>query len=138
MSGPPDANLEEARRWLQQARMDLATARWLGQGRFWAQACFYCQQAAETALKAVLICAGEENPRTHSTTRLIKRAVSYGPDFARFSKDAPLLDRHYVGTRYPNGVSVDQSQMWEEKDFCEAEVAASGIVDIASHAIPTT
>jgi HEPN domain-containing protein len=102
MSGPPDANVMEARRWLKQASTNLASARLLGQGKIWAQGCFFCQQAAEAALKAVLLHAGERNLRTHSTARLVKRTGAYVPGFADFSRDAPLLDRHYVGTRYPH------------------------------------
>jgi HEPN domain-containing protein len=138
MSGPPDANLAEARRWLEQAVSNLACARWLGQGQMWAQACFFCQQAAETALKAVLIHAGERNLRTHSTTRLIKQAGDYHPAFADMLRDTPRLDRHYVGTRYPNGVAASQSDIWEERDFRDAESLATKIVQLAESSIPAT
>ena len=43
----------EAERWLAQARSELAFARVGVRERFYAQACFHCQQAAEMALKAV-------------------------------------------------------------------------------------
>jgi len=113
---------------------NLASARWPGQGRIWAQACFFCQQAAETALKAILIAVGQRNLRTHSTVRLIKRALPYQPGLAAFVPETPLLDRHYVATRYPNGVA-DSSQAWQESDFCQAEKAAGAIVDPARQLI---
>lgn len=47
-----DQNLEEAQRWLQQARHDLDVARWNATGRFWSDTCFMAQQASEKALKA--------------------------------------------------------------------------------------
>ena len=131
MSGAPDANLGEARRWLKQAHANLASARCLGDGRLWAQGCFFCQQAAETALKAILIRAGERDLRTHSTARLIKRAIAYESAFEKFLEDTPLLDRHYVGTRYPNGISDELTGIWEEKDFRHAQVAAAAIVERA-------
>jgi len=136
MSEAPDANLRDAQRWLTQATTNLDGARWLGRGCLWAQACFFCQQAAETALKAVLVSIGEREFRTHSTARLVKQVLAYQPEFADFSQDAPLLDRHYVGTRYPNGVG-DQSELWEEKDFRHAEGAAAKIVELARQAIGT-
>ena len=138
MSGVPDANLAEAQRWLRQAHTNLASAGCLGQGSLWAQGCFFCQQAAETALKAVLIRVGERDLRTHSTARLIKRIIAHERAFATFLEDAPLLDRHYVGTRYPNGISDDLTEIWEEKDFRHAQTAATAIVERAGRVLSAT
>jgi HEPN domain-containing protein len=44
----------EGRRWLDQAKSDLADAEYLAEGNRFATACFLCQQAAAKALKAVL------------------------------------------------------------------------------------
>ncbi len=138
MSESPDQNVAEARRWLHQAAENLASARWLGQGRMWAQACFFCQQAAETALKAVLIYGGERNLHTHSTTRLVKQASASQPAFADVLRDTSRLDRHYVGTRYPNGVTASQRDIWEEHDFRDAEALAAKIVQLAESSIQAT
>jgi HEPN domain-containing protein len=134
MSAAPDANLAEAQRWIKQATDNLAAARHLAAGKFWPQACFDCQQAAETALKAVLVRGGERNFHTHSTARLVKAATAYQPAFVQFALVAPLLDRHYVGTRYPNGVA-SLSELWEEADYRQAEEAATRIVQMAERTI---
>lgn len=70
---PPDRRRTLARRWLAKARTDLAVASVvLEQGPdmdAWA-ACFHAQQAAEKALKAVLIAAGSQPPHVHDLRAL--------------------------------------------------------------------
>jgi HEPN domain-containing protein len=44
--------MTEAQRWLSQAKNDLEAAKWNSEGKFYAQACFFSQQAAEKALIA--------------------------------------------------------------------------------------
>jgi len=41
--------------WLRQAHSDLTMAAYASQGGFHAQACYHCSQAAEKALKAMLL-----------------------------------------------------------------------------------
>jgi HEPN domain-containing protein len=50
--------------WLRQAHSDLAMAAYASQGGFHAQACYHCCQAAEKALKALLLALGQEPERT--------------------------------------------------------------------------
>ena len=57
--------------WLRQAHSDLAMAAYASQGAFHAQACYHCCQAAEKALKALLLALGQEPERTHSIERLL-------------------------------------------------------------------
>ncbi|MEX2751214.1 MAG: HEPN domain-containing protein, partial [Candidatus Freyarchaeota archaeon] len=62
----------EARRWLEEAEWDLETAEYLHRnGRFNA-ACFYAQQSAEKAVKALLYSINE-SPWGHSVRELINR-----------------------------------------------------------------
>ena len=49
---------DEAGRWLQAAEDDLRFARFAANGGFFAQACFFAQQAAEKAVKAVHYAGG--------------------------------------------------------------------------------
>jgi HEPN domain-containing protein len=63
---------EEAEQWIAKARDDLAVARVLPEhpvGANWAT-CFHAQQAAEKALKGVLVAAGVDFPKTHALERL--------------------------------------------------------------------
>ena len=78
MSEVRDANLHEARRWLRQADEHFASAKWSAQGKYWAAACFQCQQAAELAMKAILIRQGER-PRAHGVVRLVNHSVLDDP-----------------------------------------------------------
>lgn len=99
---------EEARRWLEEAEYDLdASEDNIKQSRFnWA--CFIAQQAAEKAVKSVYIKREESAERVHSLSILIKgdkkRGVSGVGELRPLLELALELDRHYVPTRYPNGV----------------------------------
>lgn len=100
--------LEEARRWFEEAEYDIEAAEdVLEDGRFnWA--CFIAQQAAEKAVKSLYIARGEDVERVHSISALIKgdtrRGISGIPDLEEELESAMELDRHYIATRYPNGV----------------------------------
>lgn len=71
---PPDPLLAvEARRWVAWATDDLAAARAVTVGPtapFPRQACYLAQQAAEKALKALLIAQDIDFPKTHDLLRL--------------------------------------------------------------------
>lgn len=95
----------EARRWLAQARDDLAFIQWLlGEGRGFEKGCFIAQQAAEKALKAVLYAAGARTVLGHSVAELLERVAVQHPGVADLINDARQLDRFYIPTRYPNGL----------------------------------
>jgi len=130
MSETPENNRIEARRWLSRAEEELAVAKWDAQGKFWASACFHCQQAAELALKAILIREGQRNLRVHSVLGLARRAGAYEPSLRPLESDARRLDRFYVGTRYPNGFDA-ASDMFDEPAFHEAQAAAIPFVAAA-------
>ncbi len=93
---------DEARRWLSEARWDLETARILhDRGRYNA-ACFYAHQAAEMAVKALLI-SRNESPWGHGVRALLERYSEIsGEDVSHLLPHARELDRHYIPSRYPN------------------------------------
>ncbi len=96
---------DEASRWLSEAKWDLETAELLYRhGRFNA-ACFYAQQAAEKAVKALLFLINEA-PWGHSVRLLIERwARVTGVEVSReIMVCARELDRHYIPSRYPNAL----------------------------------
>ena len=129
MSDPVDANLAEARRWLKQAGEHLSVAQWDRDGKFWAAACFQAQQAAETAVKAVLIREGERSIITHGVVGLVKRVANYHPDFADLAAHARRLDRYYIPTRYPNGlVDGTAAENFDRRDAEEAIQAVDEII----------
>ena len=63
--------------WLRHARSDLAIARaYPLRGALIEALCFHAQQAAEKAIKAVLIAKGVAPPRTHNIGTLLDRLPS--------------------------------------------------------------
>jgi len=94
----------EGRRWLDQAVEDLDTARRLAEiGKHYAS-CFFAQQAAEKAIKAVLYARGAEIVRGHSVAELIDALSAVESGFSALRPRAAPLDAFYIPTRYPNGL----------------------------------
>lgn len=92
----------EGRRWLAQADNDLAFAALAARERFFAQACFNAQQAAEKALKAFLYSRGAEQVLGHSVAELIDECARLDGVFVALQGRVVALDQFYVATRYPN------------------------------------
>ena len=95
----------EAERWRRQAANDLDFARVALRERFYAQACFVAQQAAEKAVKAVAYGLGERTVIGHSLVTLILRYGDRAPELRDLRELAGILDQYYVPTRYPNGLA---------------------------------
>lgn len=93
----------DADRWLEQANEDLTTATILFEAERYGPCAFYCQQAAEKALKAVLYAAGER-PWGHSIPSLLDQAcVVLGMAQAEApAAEVEVLDEHYMRPRYPD------------------------------------
>lgn len=100
-----DASVE-ARRWLAAAREDLAAARHLEVGGFFASACFHAQQAAEKAVKGVHYGRGARAVLGHSVRELIERLEPSVRSLDELLDGARELDLLYVPTRYPNGLEA--------------------------------
>jgi HEPN domain-containing protein len=97
-----NGNLREGLRWLDQAEADLKTARdCLKDGNYYASA-FFSQQAAEKALKGFLYSKGYRALITHSVVELIEESSKFSEGFKELLDYAKELDRHYIGSRYPN------------------------------------
>jgi len=95
-------NVEEALRWVDQARADLKTAAdCLKDGNYYAST-FFSQQSAEKALKGFLYSAGFRAIITHSVVELLEKSSELSGAFKRFIDLGKELDRHYIGSRYPN------------------------------------
>lgn len=95
-------NLEEGMRWLDQAGADLKTAKdCIVDENFYATA-FFSQQAAEKALKGFLYSRGFRAMVTHSVTELLEKSRQLEKGFQVPVDYGKELDRHYIGSRYPN------------------------------------
>jgi HEPN domain-containing protein len=96
--------LEEGRRWLAQAEVDLLWVKDLAARGGYHIACFLAQQTAEKALKAFIYAQGEEIVLGHSVERLCMQAARWKSEFAEGAKRWAILDSYYIPTRYPNSL----------------------------------
>ena len=94
----------EGERWLRQARQDIDDARYSFDGERYHLACFLAQQSSEKALKGYLYSQGVERVWGHSVADLAQQAVEYDERFEALVSIGGSLDRHYIPTRYPNGL----------------------------------
>jgi len=95
-------NLEEGLRWLDQARADFKTARDCLKDKNYYASAFFSQQSAEKALKGLLYSKGFRAIITHSVVELLEECSKHERVFEKFIDDGKELDRHYIGSRYPN------------------------------------
>lgn len=120
---------EEARRWQQAADEDLRFARFAADSGFFAQACFFAQQAAEKAVKAVHYARGARAVLGHSVRSLIERLGRNAPELEALLDEARELDLYYVPTRYPNGLEAGTpAEAFSETQAARAIEGATAIV----------
>lgn len=95
--------------WLAKSLSDLRMAQ-LALGSdisLWDQACFHAQQCAEKALKALLVAARLEVPRTHDLVSLLDRLKIPYRDMNRFTEAAAALSHYGVAARYPTFLAAE-------------------------------
>ena len=121
---------EEALRWLAEAEEDIAVAQTLRDTQHFSRACFHAQQGAEKAMKAFLYAQGVDEPWGHSVAKLVEEATTYDADLGGFGHAGSILDRHYIPTRYPNGLPGGlPSKAYFDEDAQAAIASAGQIVD---------
>jgi HEPN domain-containing protein len=91
--------------WWDQADRDLAHAHHALEDQDYEWASFAGQQAAEKALKAVVMAAGGE-PWGHLTTGLAEALPQSAAVSESVLDAARRLDKHYIPARYPNGFAA--------------------------------
>lgn len=123
----------EARRWLVAAREDLAYAEHALGGGYFAPACFFAQQAAEKAVKAVHYRAGARSVVGHNVRALIQRLDPPSDELTRHLDSARQLDLFYIPARYPNGLDEGTpGEAFSESQAREAIGAGRAIVEAAA------
>lgn len=73
----------------------------------WDQACFHSQQAAEKALKAVLVARGHAVPRSHDLVLLSDKVADLLPDLAAVIDALAVLNQFGVTPRYPSWLAEE-------------------------------
>ena len=89
--------------WMRQANSDWAVAELTAQQGFHSQACYHYGQAAEKALKALLISLGSLPPYSHALDRLVDSVEAGGVDVSPIrTVRLKALSRMNTETRYPS------------------------------------
>lgn len=114
--------------WWDQARRDLEKAGIDLQYHYWEWACFTAQQAAEKAVKALLMFNGFD-AWGHAITPMLRRFDTVVVPTGVIAK-AQLLDAYYIPARYPNGYPEGKPADYFNADKAkEAIDAAQAIIE---------
>ena len=89
--------------WLRRARSNLARAKALADlpDMIYEDACFDAQQAAEKAIKAILVHTQVPFPKTHSISALLQLCADCGIVVQPHLLEATILTDYAVEARYP-------------------------------------
>lgn len=101
---------EETRKWLQQARRDLTTAKNSLKSKDYYAVAFWCQQSAEKAFKALLIEKTEKFPKIHDLSQLARLNATPNEILDLCAK----LNPAYIVARYPDSPKKYTKQECEE------------------------
>ena len=106
---PPD----DPREWLNRARSNLTRGKIQQSGVYLEDLCYDAQQAAEKAIKALLIHLGVRFPYTHDLTQLLTLVEQAGQSVPDDVKQAGVLSDYAVAARYPG---LTEPVTYEEYD----------------------
>ncbi|MGH7655247.1 MAG: HEPN domain-containing protein [Gemmatimonadaceae bacterium] len=123
---PPELrDASDPQSWMRRARSNLAQAR---AGRATADVlyddlCFDAQQAAEKAIKAVLVSRMLEFPKTHGIDALLDLLASGAVTVPAEIREAGILTAYATHARYPGGgEDVDEAEYHEATRLAERVV----------------
>jgi HEPN domain-containing protein len=105
---------EDPREWLNRARSDLLLAKSQQEGIYLEDLCFHAQQAAEKAVKALLIRRSVDFPYVHDIGQLFTLLEEAGQEIPEMVKQAERLTRFAVFTRYPGLAHPISEEEYEE------------------------
>lgn len=114
--------------WLEFAQYDLKSALWQLKGEIYTSACFAAQQAAEKALKALILSRGTVAPKVHSLDRLLSILRRLKVVVAFIEREALDLDKYYITTRYP-GQYGGPEDLYDRSDAQAAVEGAQAVID---------
>lgn len=94
---------DDPREWLNRAKSSLAKAKSaVDEPEIYLEdLCFDAQQAAEKAIKAILIHLGVRFPYVHDLAQLLALVAAAGQNFSESVRQAASLSEYAVETRYP-------------------------------------
>jgi len=122
---PPDRfSPDDPREWFIRARSNLGLAKARPSESLFEDLCFEAQQAAEKAVKALLLERGVSFPYIHDLARLLTLLEEADEEIPGQVRKAAELTRYAVITRYPGlAEPVTESQYQEAVGIAEAVLA---------------
>ena len=123
MKPPERFPADDPREWLNRARSNLAKAVNRIPGVYLEDLCFDAQQAAEKAIKALLIKRGIDFPYVHDMSRLLSLLKEAGEAIPDAVGQARRLTQFATITRYPG---IDQQVT--EQQYAKAIEIAEAVV----------
>lgn len=130
MKPPERFPSDDPREWMNRARSNLVLAKNRVPQAYLEDLCFDAQQAAEKAIKAVMIAHGIVFPYTHDLARLLTILESHTERIPDAIRRAVQLTRFATHTRYP---SVEEPV--SEQEYAEAIAIAEAVVRWAEERI---
>lgn len=118
----------EARRWLEVARRDIATAGWClkAEPSLTEAAAYHCQQAAEKILKSMLVFEGIQFPKTHDLKILVNLVAPFAASIGERLDDVVPISVWGFAYRYPFEEEVEAPPDKSEVAAALARIAALG------------
>ncbi len=117
-----------SRNWLVQSKHDLDAAVANAKEDRHALACFLAHQAAEKSVVAFIYNHGAEHVWGHALADLCEDAKAFDQSFEFIKSIAGLLDKHYIGARYPQ--TLPGGAPAEAHDAIDAERAIEIATDV--------
>jgi len=119
----------EAEAWLRQAERDLRKAYNDLRTEDWDSAAFWSQQAAEKALKALLLNSGIAH-RGHELLELANAIKNeLGIETSAVEKDLRELTIHYTVARYPNAANAVPYELYDEEKARDLVEKAKRVIE---------
>lgn len=122
---------QDPKEWLNRAQSNLMLAKAEIPGVYLEDLCFDAQQAAEKALKALLIHLRLEFPYVHDLAELITLLERSGVAVPGEVREASRLTRFAVGLRYP-GVAEPVTKEEYKEVVAIAEATVGWVADLLS------
>ncbi|MCY4660982.1 MAG: HEPN domain-containing protein [Acidobacteria bacterium] len=122
---------DDPREWLNRARSNLTRARNPASGVYLEDLCFDAQQAAEKAIKALMIARGIEFPYVHDVDHLLSLLEERGGAIPGTIRRASELTKYATVTRYPGTL-----RPVTEVEYTEAVELAAAVVRWAEGQLP--
>lgn len=115
---------QETKQWLDMANMDMGVAKYLMENyhpKPLEIICYHCQQAAEKAIKALVVSRGTQGglPKLHDLSFLLNQVKNLVKIEEKYYDYADTLTPYGVAVRYPNELFIEERHAKEAIQYAE-------------------